>query len=281
MILSLIQTSQNRRKELIRFVESLNAQEGVFFSQLQLIFIDQEDNKSAFEKLNPAIKFTYVKTEHCSLSHARNLGLPLVEGKFVCFPDDDCWYEPDSIKKALGILQGGVYQGVSGKGMNENGVLTSIFPKTGAEITATKRCAAISYTMFYKYEKSICFDERMGIGSPYNLGAGEETDYMLSLMEKFNYKIVYEPELIVHHPTQNDVYEKAFLLKKFYSYSRGSGFLMQKHKFPWSYTILQYGRPFVGILVNLLRGNLFGSKKSYYMFKGKLEGLFFKIPNGT
>lgn len=31
MILSLIQTSQNRRAELIRFVESLNKQQGIRF----------------------------------------------------------------------------------------------------------------------------------------------------------------------------------------------------------------------------------------------------------
>ncbi|MCQ2106150.1 MAG: glycosyltransferase family 2 protein [Fibrobacter sp.] len=253
-------------------------QQGVDFSQLQLIFIDQEDNKSAFDNLNPLIKFTYVKTEHCSLSHARNLGLSLVEGKFVCFPDDDCWYEPDTLKKALAVLQEGVYQAVSGKGMNEQGVLTSVFPSKEAEITAVKRCAAISYTMFYKYEKSVTFDECMGIGSPYNLGAGEETDYMLTLMEQFKFRVLYKPELIVHHPTQTDVYDKPYLLKKFYSYSRGGGFLMQKHQFPLSYKLRQYGRPFAGMFVHFLKGDFFGSKKSFFMFKGKLEGFFFKVP---
>ena len=263
MLLSMIQTSQNRIKELERFVDSLNKQQNVDFAQLQLIFIDQGDNKDVFNQLNQLITFTYVKTVKCSLSHARNIALPLVEGKYVCFPDDDCWYEPDTLNQALTVLLEEHYQGVSGKGMNEKGTLTSVFPKLGSVITATNRCAAISYTMFYKYEKSVYFDERMGIGSPYNLGAGEETDYMLSLMEKFNYKIVYEPKLIVHHPTQNDIYENAFLLKKFYSYSRGSGFLMQKHKFPWKYKAFQFGRPFVGIFVNFVRGNIFGSKKSY------------------
>ena len=56
MLLTLIQTSQNRKRELARFVEALNQQEDVDFSQLQLIFVDQEDNKSAFEQLNTAIK---------------------------------------------------------------------------------------------------------------------------------------------------------------------------------------------------------------------------------
>lgn len=278
MILSLIQTSQNRKKELIRFVDSLNAQEGVVFSQLQLIFIDQEDNKSAFEKLNPAIKFDYIKTEHCSLSHARNLGLPLVEGKYVCFPDDDCWYEPNTLKTALDVLDRG-FQGVTGMGTNEKGMLTSIFPPKDGVLTKIKRFGAISYTLFFEYKSNVFFDENIGIGSPYNLGAGEETDYLLTLMENFGYKVFYTTSLIVHHPVQEGVYNSSYLLKKFYSYSRGSGFLMQKHQFPLSYKIKQFGRPFAGIFINLLKGNVFRSKKSFFMFKGKIEGFTFKLPN--
>ena len=49
-MLSLVQTSQNRRQELIRFINSLNKQIGIDFSQIQLIFIDQGDNLDLFGK---------------------------------------------------------------------------------------------------------------------------------------------------------------------------------------------------------------------------------------
>ena len=275
--LSLIQTSQNRKKELARFIATLNEQQNIDFSQLQLIFIDQGDNKSVFYSLNPAIKFSYIKTEKCSLSHARNIGLPLVEGKYVCFPDDDCWYEPDTLSKALAVLENGDYQGVSGRGTNEEGKLTSVFPDNDAVLTNVKRCAAISYTLFLVYNREVFFDENMGVGSPYNIGAGEETDYLLFLMERFGYKILYQKELVVHHPLQEGTYEQSYLLRKFYSYSRGSGFLMQKHRFPLSYKVKQFGRPFVGIAVNFLKGDMFRCKKSFFMLKGKIEGFFLKI----
>ena len=271
MLLSLIQTSQNRKKELERFVESVNKQQNIDFAQLQLIFIDQGNNKEIFNQLNQLISFTYIKTEKCSLSHARNLGLPLVEGKYVCFPDDDCWYEPDTLSKALAILEKGDYQGVSGKGTNEEGKLTSVFPDYDAVL-------AISYTLFFVYNRDVLFDENMGVGSPYNLGAGEETDYLLSLMECYGYKIFYQKDLIIHHPLQEGTYEQSYLLKKFYSYSRGSGFLMQKHRFPLSYKVNQFGRPLVGIVANFFKGDIFRSKKSFYLLKGKIEGLFFRLP---
>ena len=278
MILSLIQTSQNRNKELARFVDSLNKQQDVDFAQLQLIFIDQGDNKDVFEQLNQQITFTYVKTEKCSLSHARNLGLPLVQGEYVGFPDDDCWYEPNTIIEALNILRKGEYQAVSGKGTNENGLLTSAFPEMPAKITSTNRCAAISYTMFFKYEKNVLFDENMGVGSPFNIGAGEETDYMLHLMEQYDFKVFYEPEIVVHHPKQSDVYDKEFMLKKYYSYSRGAGYLIKKHSFSFFYKLCQFGRPLCGIFVNLLMMRVYEARRSYYMFKGKLEGFLFVIP---
>lgn len=278
MLLSLIQTSQNRKKELERFVNSVNKQQDIDFAQLQIIFVDQGNNKDVFNLLNPNIKLTYVKTDFCSLSHARNLGLSYVEGKYVCFPDDDCWYAPNTIKVALGILEKEKYQAVSGKGMNERGVLTSSFPNCSAEIGIENRCAAISYTMFFKYEKNVGFDEVMGVGSPYNIGAGEETDYMLNLMEKCNFRILYEPSLVVHHPAQADVYNKEHMLKKYYSYSRGAGYLIKKHSFSCRYKLSQFARPLCGIFVNALLMRNYETKKCYYVFKGKVEGFLFKVP---
>lgn len=137
-MISLVQTSQNRRQELIRFINSLNNQIGIDFSQIQLIFIDQGNNKIVFNQLNPQIKFVYLQHKPCSLSVARNYGLQHVKGQFVGFPDDDCWYEPDTLQKALFYLQDGKYQGVTGKGTNEKGQLTSIFPEKADELTVEK-----------------------------------------------------------------------------------------------------------------------------------------------
>lgn len=274
--ISLIQTSQNRRVELLRFVRSLNQQENIDFSEVQLIFVDQENNRDVFDDLNKNVMFDYIQTNHCSLSHARNLALPHVKGKYVAFPDDDCWYEPDTLFKALEILGQNNFQGVTGRGLNENNLPTSKFPDKAAVLTKTKRCAAISYTMFFLYVSSVFFDEDMGVGSPYNLGSGEETDYMLTLMEKYKYKIKYNPQLIVHHPRQDDIYEQSFMLKKHYSYARGAGYLMQKHKFSLNYYLRHFGRPILGILGYTIKCDEYKSKKSYYILKGRIEGYMYK-----
>ena len=55
-MISLIQTSRNRRHELIRFVNSLNSQTNISFSNIQMIFVDQENNRDVFLDLNPKIE---------------------------------------------------------------------------------------------------------------------------------------------------------------------------------------------------------------------------------
>ena len=277
MMLSLVQTSQNRRQELIRFINSLNNQIGIDFSQIQLIFIDQGNNKIVFNQLNPQIKFVYLQHKPCSLSVARNYGLQYIKGKYVAFPDDDCWYEPDTLSEALKILKKGEYDGVTGKGMNENGVLTSIFPDKSATLTRERRCGAISYTLFFKFCPDVKFDERIGVGSPYNIGAGEETDYLLTLMEQYHYKIWYDEKLIIHHPVFNPSSDETALLNKQYSYSRGAGFLMQKHQFSLKYKIRMFVRPIIGMMVYFIKGDRFNCKKSIRNVKGRWEGYHFKM----
>lgn len=276
-MLSLVQTSRDRTFELKRFLDSLNAQVGIVFKDIQLIFIDQGDNREIFREINSEIDFEYIKTTPCSLSKARNIGLKHVKGDYVGFPDDDCWYEPDTLKKALAVLEDGKYQGVTGKGTNENGVLTSSFPERSAELTTTKRCAAISYTLFFKYQDGVQFDENMGVGSTYNIGSGEETDYLLTLMEDYGYKVYYDSQLSIHHPTTTDVLDEKKALQKAYSYARGAGYLMQKHKFPVSYKLRYFGRPFIGIFVNAITLKKYQYLKSWYNLKGRVEGRFFKL----
>lgn len=274
-VLSLVQTSQNRREELKRFLNSLNAQEMIDFKGIQLIFVDQGDNLDIFKEINPLIDFKYIKATPCSLSKARNIGLEYVKGEFVGFPDDDCWYEEDTLYKVLCYLSQGKYQGVTGKGTNENGELTSKFLTHASVLTTAHSYSAISYTLFFVFKRGLFFDENIGVGSPYNIGSGEETDYLLNLMEKYNYKVYYDPSIIVHHPT-NAIYDWSVVKKKTYSYARGGGYLMQKHSFPLSYMLLQFLRPCVGMVVNLLKMDTKASVRSYNNLKGRIEGYLWK-----
>ncbi len=276
-ILTLVQTTQNRVEEVKRFIRSLNAQDNVDFRSIQYVFVDQGEYRSVFEELNPEITFEYIKCEKCSLSHARNLALDRIKGKYIAFPDDDCWYEQDTLAKVINILLDRGYDGVSGIGYNENGVLTTNFPAASSEITKLHRCSAISYTLFLRFDYQVLFDENMGVGSPYGIGSGEESDYLLTLLEKNDYKVLYDPEVIVHHPAETDVAKDEKALLKVYSYARGDGYLYKKHKMPFSTVAMLLLRPIFGICFFLCSFKKYEAKRSYYRLKGRIEGLKFKI----
>ncbi len=276
MIISLIQTSQNRRKELERFVKSLNGQTNIDLSEIQLIFIDQGDNREVFNDLDAKVSFVYHKTERCSLSHARNLGLKYATGKYVAFSDDDCWYDCDTFHHVIQRLQKG-FDGVFGIVMNENGLHCNVFPSEEQRLTYTHHCGAMSASMFLKFDANLKFDENIGVGSPYNLGSGEETDYLLSYMEHHHdFNFFFTPEIIVRHPVGciNDVES---YIKKQYSYARGAGYVLRKHKsLPLSYKLLQFIRPMCGMVLYSLT-NKIKAKKSFFLIKGRIEGFFYRI----
>ena len=272
-MLSLIQTSFNRKKELYKFVESLNAQINIDFSQMQLIFVDQGDCKEAFKHLNPQIDFKYIKYKPSSLSHARNVGLAYVKGKFVSFPDDDCWYEKDTLSKVLVKLNS--HDGVLIKATNEHGIPLAKYPHHNQKASLYNHCSACSICIFLHYDEQIRFDENIGVGSPYGLASGEETDYLINFLKKHP-DIVFFHEIEIHHPLG-----KTTLLKddldKAYKYARGNGYLMKKQSYPFSLILRALIRPFGGIFVNLLKGNLLLSRRSYRLLRGRIEGLMYRL----
>ena len=153
---SLIQTSQDRKSQLKRFVESLNNQLNIDLSSIQLIFIDQGNNISSFNDLNKKIDFTYIKYHKCGLSEARNIGLKHVKGDIIAFPDDDCWYNPLTLSKVLECIQDG-YDGVIVKATDGNGIPLNIYKGTSRLLTLYNHCGAFSSSIFLKTDKDLFF----------------------------------------------------------------------------------------------------------------------------
>lgn len=274
-MLSLVQTSQNRRKELYRFLTSLNDQIGIDFKEIQLIFIDQGNNYDVFKDINREIEFVYIKSTPCSLSRARNIGLKYVTGAYVGFPDDDCWYEPDTLRRVLNELLN-IGGGVVARGIDENGNNTNgNTPSIKHRLKLYKHYGAISYTIFLKFNDKIYFDENMGVGSPFNLGSGEETDYLIHCMNNMKESVCFIPSIVVRHPSSG-LGNYANVINKAYSYARGNGYLMKKNNYPLVLVANRILRPILGMFIYAFIGKLYRCRKSYYLFKGNIEGYFFK-----
>ena len=276
MTISLIQTSQNRRKELYRFVNSLNQQIDIDFKEIQLIFVDQENNSDMFDELNTNIQFDYIQTSHCSLSHARNIALSFVKGKYVAFPDDDCWYDRDTLKKILDCLKN-YKDGIAIPAQNEDNIFINKFGKKAAYLTKYLQYGVLSISIYVKYFEDIKFDENLGVGSPYGLDSGEETDYITRLISEKHLKIRYLPNIVIRHPSELIAPITDATIKKTYRYGKGYGYILKKNQYSKFYYWYKLLRPFLGCLFyKIIKKNKM-SRKSFSRFSGIKDGYRFKI----
>ena len=95
-LLSLLIATVRRRTELERLLFSLRQQK---HTCLQIIIADQ--NPPNF-LVDVYAEFTDLPLQVISapdkgVSQARNAILPLAKGDYIVFPDDDCWYAPDTL----------------------------------------------------------------------------------------------------------------------------------------------------------------------------------------
>src|SRR5262249_2604201 len=89
-------TLGDRKERLARLLQSL-APQG--FRAFELIVVDQNPPGYIDEILQTCgagLRIKHVRSAP-GLSAARNVGLAQANGQIVGFPDDDCWYLPDTL----------------------------------------------------------------------------------------------------------------------------------------------------------------------------------------
>lgn len=200
-----------------------------------------------------------------SLSSARNALLPYVKEGLVAITDDDCEYTPTTLEAvnkhfALHATVAAIIgnaNAVTPVGHMQEETLYSVFKN------------APSWVLFFRsatVELVGTFDENMGIGSPGPCQSGEETDYLLRILEK-DHRIIRTSDVLVHHPEPN--LADPALPAKAKAYGMGRMHLLRKHKFPLWFKL-------ANVLYPLLRLPLEGKKAWAYrkaMFLGRLKGL--------
>ncbi|MGH8316235.1 MAG: glycosyltransferase family A protein, partial [Steroidobacterales bacterium] len=114
--LSLIVATVGRETELARCLSSLAAQSRQAF---EVVLVDQNDDDrvaALLDRQRAPFPLVHVRTRP-GLSHARNVGLTMAGGHIVGFPDDDCWYDADTVARVLQFFAGRPdAQGLSGGG---------------------------------------------------------------------------------------------------------------------------------------------------------------------
>lgn len=272
---SFVLCTLNRRDEVVRFLASLNSQTHPF--RIQLIVVDQNTDDRLAEVLAPyrkVFEVCHVKTQP-GLSRARNLGLKYASGNIIGFPDDDCTYP----KTLLPFLQQAFSEDP------ERGVISTLVTDEEGKFSAGGRMyrepctiteknvwwCGVSPSIFVRRSAlgDVTFDEELGVGSGTIFGSGEETDFLLQLLEA-GVRLDYMPQAVVYHPR----FAGPWKWERGWLYGCGMGKVLRKHGRSvftvFYYAALQQVRALQSLLTFKFGKMLFHLAMSY----GRLRGYF-------
>jgi glycosyltransferase involved in cell wall biosynthesis len=269
-----------RTDVVLRFVEALQAQTCRDF---ELIVVDQNPDDRLAPVLDTAralgIALRHVRQAEPNLSRARNAGLALAACQVVAFPDDDCWYEPDTVRRVIKRFQAPDRpQAVVIRWIEQD-------PRGRAEHAidvkrwrSFREVPASSIAQFHRTESCRAlggFDLALGLHSWF--GAAEETDLMFRALAGGG-RVVYLPDAIVHHPLAAAAVAPAGPgFRRARSRARGTGGLYAKHRLPLAVVLRGFCAPAARALLHLGRpgraaadlGTALGRVEGYLRWKGQ------------
>jgi glycosyltransferase involved in cell wall biosynthesis len=265
MKFSLIMATLGRSAEVERLFVSLTAQT---FRDFELIVVDQNEDervRDLVDRFREQMRIVYLRSEK-GLSRARNVGMSAMRGEIVAFPDDDCWYPPDALAFVAARLDADrTVAGITGCSVDHTGKLSQ--GRWRSDPVRINRyniwTCATSYTIFLRVAAVYSagrFNEQLGVGSGSRWGAGEEVDYLLSVLRSGE-AVQYEPALRIAHPEPLEVFdERAFLRGRLYN--RGFGRVLGLNRYPWHFVLYLLARPLTGCLMSFVKGDV--ARARYY-----------------
>lgn len=279
MKLSLVLATYGRTDELIRCLASLSAQVDRNFD---VLVMDQNPHDrlvgTSARFLSEGLSIRHKRLPKPGLSEARNQGLRIATGDVIGFPDDDCWYEPQTVARIRqafesddslsGVVADWVEQTVGGDNAH-------VSAERILSLDAWRRFrggAASSISLFLKRSLLLelgGFDDRLGVGKWY--GAAEETDLILRALAT-GARIRRVADARVHHAyagANRPVEPQVAIAMR--SRARGTGAIYAKHCLSKSTIIRGLIAPVLKPLARLQLGQPL--RVGWVVARGRLEGM--------
>jgi glycosyltransferase involved in cell wall biosynthesis len=273
MLFSLIVGSVERTAPLSRLLASLAAQSERDF---EVILVDQNGD----ERLAPladiwseaGMRLRRIRAAR-GLSHARNAGLAVAGGELVAFPDDDCWYPTTLLATvAVWFAAHAELAGLTGRTVAPGGEPTcGRWAPAAAEISRRRVFRQGNSASLFLRRAAVAavggFDEQLGLGADSPWWAGEETDYLLRLLEH-GFRLQYVPSLEIFHLPQ-----LLTAAEKVRRSGRGMGRVMRRHHMGVAAATLFCARPLLGAAWKGVTAQPAVARYYLHSFLGRVEGL--------
>lgn len=199
--ISLIMATIGRVDEVWRFIECLRFQTSRDF---ELIVVDQNQDDRLVPVLDKVhemgIALRHIRQAEPNQCLARNVGLANASMDVVAFPDDDCWYEPETLELVIGRMSMQDAPSVLViRWAEQDPYGQAAHTLDIVKWRAFRDVNASMITQFFRRDLFLSiggFDLALGLHSYF--GAAEETDLMFRALA-CGATVVYLPEALVHH----------------------------------------------------------------------------------
>lgn len=199
-LFSLIVATYARKEPLEGLFKSLLEQD-IGLASFEVIVVDQ--NQGLIDELvldYSRLRIIHIKSIQLGLSLTRNLGIAQAHGRFLCFPDDDCRYYPDTLSSALAAFESSGSRVVTGRIRDRDRAKNVLrhWPGEDRRIGLFNFYRFVSsITLFVKNETPLYFNENLGVGCFY--GSAEDADYLYRSLKIYG-SGAYFSNLHVWHP---------------------------------------------------------------------------------
>jgi len=271
---SLIVSTLGRTTQLTRLLDSLRDQE---FSDFEIIVVDQNPDNRLAAVLQPhtgALNIVHV-TSTLGVSRGRNTGLEIARGEVFAFPDDDCWYPRPTLRRVVDIFDAEKdLDLVSGRTVDAAFNESLSLHCKARQLISRHNIWRIgnSNTIFVRARPNLYFDETLGIGCATQFQSGEETDFLLRLLEA-QARLQFDPSLLVHHD-QIDLRDDNQSLRRARLYSPGQGRVLRLNKFGAHHAAWLTLRPLARACVAAAHGDIVLARYKLAWAQGLARGYF-------
>lgn len=273
--ISLIVCTIGRREALERLFGSLILQQ---YHDFEVVLVDQSPPGTLDDLVNKCaarLHIQHLRSER-GLSRARNLGLQHARGYLLGFPDDDCWYRPETLARLAelwrSIPEVGIIVGrtVDSDGKDAAGVFSTVACDVNRHNYLNCGNSAALFVRRDSWRQIGGFDERLGLGANTPFQSGEESDFLLRGINA-GIRIRYLPDFQILHDQIDDA-SLPHAIRRALTYGAGHGALLRKHEFRFSEVIYRFLRPLGGAVFALLQLNWRSARMRWSRFRGLIKG---------
>lgn len=267
--ITLVVCTLGRTDPLRRLLNSLRAQSDKRF---RIIIVDQNPPGFLAPLLDDFsdLPVTYARSAR-GASRARNAGTALTQTPLIGFPDDDCWYAPDTVAEVVRRFELAPEMDVlTGRTVDADGrESVSVHLPESQPVTRANVFLMGNTSAFFARTSAVNavggYDETLGVGAGTPFGSGEETDFLLRCLNA-GFDLRYISDFRVHH----DQVERD--LAKVGRYAAGFGRLVRLHRLGAGFLGARVARAAARSCLLLVTGNIGQARARWSWIRGCLTG---------